>query len=372
MIVGHCIHGLGLGGAQKVIEAIARGGTPGFQHIVYSCEDGVLTEPVRSAGAQVRIVPRRLPKFDPFWISDLAGWMREDRVDVVHTHLFGDTLHGLLAAGRVGLPGLATLHTVPDGLSGIQRVGYRWLLPRAHRTIACSRSVAEAFEAEEPEIAKRVVTIPNGVDLPLREYAPEEVGPARAALGLPADGVVLACLGRLHPQKAFDRVIKAFGQLETGPAGPSLLIVGDGPLRTELEAQAARVGASDRIVFTGARSDVGDLLPLIDVLVFASPYEGLPMALLEAMSAGRCVVAADIEALRDVLISEEEALLVPENELVAGLQRVVSDDAMRAALGRGAKRKHGLEFSAARMVADYEALYREAVESAPTSGPSRR
>lgn len=370
MIIGHCIHGLGLGGAQQVIAAIARGRSPDLQHVVYSCEDGVLADPVREAGATVRIVPRRIPKFDPFWIRGLATWMERDRVEVVHTHLFGDTLHGLLAARRLGLPVLATLHSVPESFSAVQRAGYRWLLPRAERVIACSDSVFEAFAVAEPELKERLVSIPNGVDIPLGEYTEETRAEARRALGLAEADVVLGCIGRLHPQKAFDRVIDALAeadQVAGDGAAPraSLLIIGDGPLRQDLESQAARLGLANRVVFAGARSDVGALLPLLDAIVFASPYEGLPMALLEAMSAGLCVVGADIEAFRDVLVSGEEALLLSEDAWAEGLDRVIRDEALRRRLGQGGKEKHRKAFSGQKMVSAYEGLYRETLASVP-------
>ncbi|MEM7586074.1 MAG: glycosyltransferase, partial [Acidobacteriota bacterium] len=101
--VAHCIHGLGLGGAQKVIAALVRGRQdPRLEVFVYSCHGGVHREEIAAAGATVRLLPRHLPKIDPLWAMRLGRRMRRDRIDLVHTHLFGDSLHGVLAARLAG------------------------------------------------------------------------------------------------------------------------------------------------------------------------------------------------------------------------------------------------------------------------------
>ena len=103
MRIAHCIHGLGVGGAQQVVREITAGSDRSeFRYFVYCCVDGDTRPRIEETGATVRVLPRRLSKIDPAWVRGLARAMREDHVDLVHTHLFGDSLHGYLAARASG------------------------------------------------------------------------------------------------------------------------------------------------------------------------------------------------------------------------------------------------------------------------------
>ncbi len=167
MRIAHCIHGLGLGGAQKVLETLVtslRG--PNYEHFVYCSLDGPVRAGVERAGASVRILKRRVPKLDPLWVAALSRAMKEDRIDLVHTHLFGDSLHGLIAAKRAGnRPVVTTLHSDQTRFSALQQTGYRWLLPRCAAVVACAKSVGASFVEDQPELSDRLTVISNGIAL---------------------------------------------------------------------------------------------------------------------------------------------------------------------------------------------------------------
>lgn len=365
MRVAHLIHGLGLGGAQRVIELIVRGRGDDFEHLVVSCHGGVFEAPIRDAGAAIRLLPRRIPKLDPLWILSMARTFRAEGVDLVHGHLFGDTLHGYLAARRTGLvPMVMTLHNTIDARSGLQRRGYRWLLGRADTVpVACAGFVRTSFVESMGEVAERVRTIPNGI-------APAEGGFARE--DLPRLGVemgadesrplVLATVGRMAEQKAYPVLFDALARLDALDQGVPwrLAMFGDGPLRAELEALAAAKGLADRIVFAGFRDDVPRWLSAVDAIVFSSIFEGLPMALLEALAAATPVVSTRVGGIPDALVADREALLVPPRDpeaLAAAIARL-ADPALRATLGEAGRRRFEAEFTARRMVERYESLYR--------------
>jgi glycosyltransferase involved in cell wall biosynthesis len=320
------------------------------------------------AGAPVRLLPRRLPKFDPSWVLKLRRAMRGDGVSLVHTHLFGDSLHGYLAARMAGgLPMIMTLHGRTEVLNRLQILGYRWLLART-RAVACSRSTEASFHATGWRGAAQIVTIPNGI-----EPAPAPAGDSRllrAALGLEADAVVFGCVGRLSPEKGYDRLIRAFAVLANGATpGPTprrqLVILGEGPLRKDLEKLAEREGVAERVIFAGFHPNVRELLPALDVVVASSLSEGLSVALLEAMAAGRCIVGTDVPGIREAVSADREALIVPADDvesLSRALGRVAHDPTLRERLGAAARRRFGVEFTAARMVESYETLYRSVQE----------
>lgn len=370
MKIVHCIHGLGLGGAQKVVRQLVERLDPrAFQCLVYACVDGVLREEVERAGARVRIIPRRLSKLDPWWALKLAQALRRDGAELVHTHLFGDSLHGYLAARAAGgLPVVMTLHSGIRSHFRRQQLGYRWLLRRCARTVACSSYVQHSLAATRWPGSEAVVTITNGIEAP---EAPEPAGVARlrAELGAGPGATLFASFGRLAVEKGLKDLIRAFAALGRSGGPPArLALLGEGPLAGELRRLAQAQGVGDRVTMPGFRPDVGALLAAVDVVVFSSYYEGLPMALLEAMAAGRAIVGTAIPGIAEAARNGREALLVPPRDpprLARAMARAAGDPALRATLGSAARRRFQEHFTAAEMVRRYQELYLEVLAAHP-------
>ena len=358
MRIAHCIHGLDLGGAQQVVKHIVRETAARFTHVVYAPSGGVFEETLREAGATVRIIPRHVPKFDPVWVWQLARVMRDEKPDLVHTHLFGDSLHGYLASRLAGgVPTVMTLHNVARFHSGLQRAGYGWLLRRVQRAVACSEAVRRSFLDELSGNGVTIDTILNGVEA---KTCAVDRAAARAALGYPEDGLIVGGIGRLVEQKGFADLIRAMAILGDDRRGARLVLLGEGPLRGSLRAYAAEEGLTHVVDFPGFRRDVQSLLPALDVVVFSSLDEGLPMALLEAMAAGRCIVATDVGGMGEAVRSGQEGLLVvPRNAsaLAAALRTALADEDLRRRLGDSAQRRFLHQFTARRMADRYAAVY---------------
>lgn len=373
MRVGHCVHGLGIGGAQKVIGAIVAGSSQspgradgteraeGIQHFLYTPEDGALRPELEAAGATIRLLPRLLPKLDPLWVLRLRTAFRRDGLDVIHSHLFGDTLHGFLAARSLGLPVLITLHTVASGLSGLQRRGYRSLLHRCETGIACSETVARSFIDYDPTLGDRLQVIPNGIDEAAATLPKDAVRrEVRQELGLDEDAVVLASIGRLAAEKALDLFVDAFAAMSGDFSSCRLLFVGDGPERRRLEDRVRSQGLQERVIFVGFRSDVLRLLAGIDVVVFSSSFEGLSVALLEAMAQGKCLVTTDAPGILEAVEPEKQAIVAPRGEVLPfarALERAAASKALRQELGVSARQRFLERYSASQMVASYERVY---------------
>ncbi len=364
--LAHCIHGLGLGGAQKVIAGIIRGRRdPRFEYYVYSCHEGAQRQEIEAAGATVRIIPRALPKLDPLWAWGLARQMRRDGIHLVHAHLFGDSLHGYLGARLAGgLPVVLTLHSRPEAYTSLQLRGYRWLLARSAATVACSAAVERAFSGRGLT-AGRLLTIANGLEPPATEVPPTRRRELRSDLGASEETILIAAVGRMVVEKAYGDLIAAFARIRP-ELDTRLVLVGEGPLRQDLEAEARRLQLGDRVIFTGLRSDVPELLQAVDVVAFSSLFEGMPMVLLEAMAASRCVVTTDVPGILEAVRDDREALVVPAGDvasLTAALERVAADRSLRERLGAAAKQRFDAAFTADAMVRAYEGLYREVLES---------
>jgi glycosyltransferase involved in cell wall biosynthesis len=366
MRIAHCIHGVGLGGAQQVVRHIIAAREPGFDYTVLASMSGVFHEQIEEAGASVHVIPRVLPKFDPIWISRLARAMRREKVDLVHAHLFGDSLHGYLAARRAGLPVILTLHNVVEARTGIQRWGYNWLLGKPLTPIACAEFVRRSFGEHFGDRAAGIRTIQNAVDIPSEQPDPSASRRVfEKELGVRPGATILAGVGRMVHQKAFEHMISAVAGLRSAGTPVQLVLFGEGTLRSQLESQVRNLGLSDDVIFAGFRSDIRQLMAAIDIVVFSSRQEGLPMVLLEAMAAGRCVVATQVGGIPEAVDDDREALLVPSDNveaLTAALGRASLDPALRLRLGQAARERYLRNFTVDRMARSYEQLYREVLE----------
>ncbi len=366
MRIAHLIHGLGLGGAQQVIKFIVQErGAEDFEHLVYSCHGGVFQEQIEEVGGKVRILPRRIPKLDPFWVRGMAKAMVDDRVDIVHGHLFGDSLHGYLAAKRSQrLPMVLTLHNSTDARTGLQLRGYRWLLNGDTVPVACAEFVRTSFVDAMGSAARNVRTISNGIAFD--EQGPRAERSELPELGLRPDAVIFATIGRLEEQKAYPVLFQALRELiDSSHADFQVVMFGDGSLRRDLEQMRLDLGLEDHVQMAGFRKDITRWLPAVDAVVFSSIFEGLPIALLEAMATRRAVVATRVGGMPGALKSDRDALLVPSRDpraLAEAMGRVIDQPDLRRRLGESARSRFEAEFTAETMTRRYEDLYREVMD----------
>ena len=179
---------------------------------------------------------------------------------------------------------------------------------------------------------RRVVAIPNSIKLPLPDNEPR-IKPKDI---VPAGKKLLLASGRLHRQKRFDRLLDAFAQISSHHPDWCLVILGEGDLREKLEAQVDQLGLAQRVHLPGFAGNVVDWYQAADAFALTSEYEGFPMVLLEAMSSECPTLSVDCETgPRDIIRNGENGLLVPQDDidaLVDGLDRMLSDDALRIRL----------------------------------------
>ena len=379
MRVAHLVHGLGLGGAQKIIGSIIR--EPHIEDLrywVYSPTDGELRSELERAGAKVRIIPRRFPRFDRTWVRSLGRQMVQDRIELVHAHLFGDSLHGYLAARRSDrIPVVLTLHTTAQGLPTLQRIGYRWLIRRELNVIACSESVKFSLLQDSTGKEPEIQVIHNGIATSFPRLDESRIGETRSDLGLEPHDISVVALGRLEREKGYEYLIDAFSALcrDCTEQRVRLAFLGDGSLRNKLEDRVARKGLPEgSIRFCGFVDNASEILQAIDIVVFSSIVEGLSIALLESMRAGRCIVGSDIPGIREAVRSSLEAILVPKKNvelLQVGLGQAVRDSKLRRTLGERARGRFLANFSEDKMRRQYEELYVSIIERSRHGGGLR-
>ncbi len=279
--------------------------------------------------------------FDPRILGDLVALAREREARVLHVHGYAAADFGRLAARRVGAAVVLHEHFADPKMPAYQGWADRLLAPLTDRAIAVSGSTRDFLIHERFVPAERVRLIWNGA--PLDEFAPvseERARAARQALGLPLDALVVGTIGRLNLQKGHRYLVEA----AAGVLGPRpdarFLIAGDGDLMEPLRAQAQGLGIADKVVFAGHRQDVPDVLGALDVFAISSLYEGTPLALFEAMAAGKAIVSTAVDGCREVLEDGVTGLLVPPADaegLAQAILRVLGDDALRSRLSAGAR-----------------------------------
>jgi len=312
-------------------------------------------------GVAVDRVSIRAP-LDPVTVRDLTRRLRALAPALVHTHLIHADLHGQAAALRV--PGARRVSSRHNTDPFRRRAVIRWLdgrvLRRVDRVIAISCAVARftvEVEGAEPATLR---TVPYGLDPPTP--SPEAGRAALRTLGLERHGPVIAMVGRAVPQKGIDVLLEAFPRVLVAYPAARLVIVGDGPQRPALERRARRLGLGEAVLFTGWVDRAANLLSACEVVVIPSRWEGFGMVALEAMAAGRPIVASRVDALEEVVVDGETGVLVPAGEphaLADAVGALLSDPERAAALGRAGRRRLETEFSVERMVRRTVAVYDE-------------
>lgn len=272
--------------------------------------------------------------------GDVAAWRRSGWMpQLIDAHYFyPDGVAAALLAERLQLPFVVTARGSDINVLGQQPARARrivWAAQRAAFVVAVSARLKEAMAAMGVD-RRKIVVLRNGVDLDL--FAPQPVPAARHRFGLPA-GRVAACVGNLLPEKGQALAIAALARMDQG----LLLIVGDGPLRHELQALAQQLGVDQRVRFIGTlpQSELRHLYSAIDALLLPSTREGWPNVVLEALACGTPVVASDVGAVADMLTEPHLGRIVGPREasaFAAALEAVWAAPPAREAIRRHAAR----------------------------------
>ncbi len=350
------IDSTGVGGAETLLLDILqvarqRGHEP---HIAYFTP-GPLGPKMQALAESTTQLSRRGLK-DPLAFWRTLRLIRRLQPDVVHTHLTKSDLVGQVAARLAATKRrIVTLHNTDQWRQKSAFAAVYWLATAgAHYFVAVSDKVADHARTTQSVIADRLIVVPNGVDL------------ARFGAVQPLDTDVqgrpfhFAIIGRLQPQKDHSTFLRAARILSRQRPDARFIVIGDGPLRAALEDDARRLGLDAQVRFTGNQSDMIAALSGSDALVLSSAWEGLPMALLEAMAAARPVVATAVGEIPLVLRHETDGLVVPPGQpesLAAAMQTLIDDPARARAMGLSGRERVTKSYDARAMHERIFALY---------------
>lgn len=351
---------LGVGGAERIVGLLARS-LVGLGHevdvVVLGKPEGSWIEGELAAAGVATTYLGKGAGFEAGVVGKLSATLLRLRPDVVHTHLH--VLKYLLPA-RLAWPGCRVVHTLHNLAQNeavasdirLQQVAFRaGVVP-----VAIGDAVAESVVDVYGFTPRHV--IPNGI--PVADFrAGAEAGAAiRAEVGVSADAPLFLVVGRLNEQKNHALLLDAFSDPRLDAA--HLLVVGDGELRGDLVAQAARLGLSERVRFLGIRRDVPKLLAAADAFVLSSDWEGNPLVVMEAMAAERPVVATAVGCVPE-LVDASTGRLVAKGDR-GGLADAMADLLDRdgcSELGRAAGERALARFDASVMARTYSDLFAE-------------
>jgi glycosyltransferase involved in cell wall biosynthesis len=311
---------------------------------------GVRTEALPHCGAAARV-----------W--RFAGLLRAEQPAVVHAHLNWPLAcrYELAAAALARIPGvIATEHLFQDIPWRRSRIVQRMICARVDRYIAVSYHLARQLRDRLRFPARTIQVIHNGVAL---EAFCRPAAPAlRAALAGEAGRPLILTAARLDKQKGQRYLLEALVAVPEAVA----VLAGDGPDRALLDRQACELGLRDRVVFLGQRDDIPNILACCDVVVLPSLFEGLPLAVLEAMAATKPVIATDVGGTGEAVLHGRTGLLVPPASpmaLASAIQSVLGDPSLARRLADAGLARVRQEFSAEIMTARVMELYDQILDA---------
>ncbi|OZB75206.1 MAG: group 1 glycosyl transferase [Thiomonas sp. 14-64-326] len=361
----HMIDELPRDGAEMLLVDLMRLRIPGYRYtIVCLIKGGPLEQEFEKLGVPVVIFGRK-GKLDFGLVFRVASWLKRERADVVHTHLFTADTYGRLAARLAGVPAVfSTVHNIVNPWKGSGRKLIDRLFARlSTAVVGCSEEVTQTLATRDKIPASKLVSIPNGIDL--QKFSNFSGAGLRSEFGLPEDRPLIGIVGRLHEQKAHGDLFRALTELpQVRDKKLNCLVIGTGDLQDTLKQQVKALGLEDCVIFTGMRTDVPRLVAAMDVFVMSSHWEGLPIALLEAMASSKAVLCTRVGGIPDVVIDGDNGLLVEPRDVPQFAKRLddlLQDPALRARMGQRARETVIARFDVSRTAAAYNRLHQQAL-----------
>ncbi len=351
---------LATGGTQRhLLEVLRFLDRTRFQPLVISAKSGgELADAIRDLGVELidlglgeRLLSADLARC----VRATASVLRARAVDVVQSFQWRPALialgatrlagRGRIVAGRRSVP---TEHGMRGMLEEI-------VVQFADRVVVNAESLRPRGRA-----GRRTEVIPSGVDTERFDPRVIDRAAAKHALGIPADVVAIGTVGRLETRKGTRTLIEATARLRETPRAPFVVVAGDGPLRDELAALAARLGIAERVRFLGNREDVRAVLAALDAFVLPSLTEGMSNALLEAMAMALPVIATDVGGNPEVIGDAMTGMLIPADQpeaMANAIAQLLGDPERQRRLGAAARRRVEERYGARAMVRQLESIY---------------
>jgi glycosyltransferase involved in cell wall biosynthesis len=346
------IEDLNVGGLERVAEEIIMGLRGSVDFTVICLKDGgLIYRRMRTAGIACEVIPVR-GLYDLVGMLVLTARLQRGGFDAVHTHgITGNALGAAAAYGAAVPRVIAHVHTLTMHAGWFSRMKERVLNGSGRTIVFCSKAAQTAYRRFHRVADARCTVIYNGIACERFTVCDR----------IPRQPVVFGCVASLFSHKGHAVLIEAVRQLRAQGIVVSVLCAGSGPLEMALRAQAAEAKVDDIVIFGGQVDDIVMFFKGIDVLVLPSTErEGMPMSILEAMAAGKPVIASDVGGVSEAVLGGKTGVLVPPRDpkaLAGAMKRAVLDIMSFAAMGDRGRRFARAEFSRQTMLDRIERLY---------------
>ena len=356
--IAFCITDLDPGGAERaLVQLVTRLDRRRWQPRVYALsEPGELVAVLRQAAIPVECLgARHAGHLSALW--RLVGELRRFRPAILQTYLFHANIAGRVAGKLAGVRRIVSGIRVAEQRTRTHLWLDRMTNSLVDTNVCVSEAVAEFSRREAKLKSRKIVVIPNGVDV-------NRFGvPAAAdltALGIPPGSPVLLAIGRLDPQKGIQYLVEAVSDPGLRGLNFHLLLVGEGPERPGLAAAIRSRGLDDKVHLAGWRDDIPELLRAATALVLPSLWEGMPNVVLEAMAVGLPVIASRVEGTTELIVEGETGLLVAPRaprEIAGAIGTLLTCPELGTKLGLAGQSRVRTHFSWEKTVRCYEELY---------------
>ena len=354
--------GLGVGGTEThILELASRIDRTRFDVTVCSLKTGGdLVEELRTRGIRV-VSLEGMGKLDARVLFRLWKLLRKERPDIIQAFLFWANIPARLLGRIFGeFPVISTYHdeVVSEGwlVRTIDRLTLKW----SHTIVCCSEAVRRSVSSRIGSSTARYAIIPFGVDM--HQFSTNHVA-TRRELGLKEGGPVIGTVCRLvEPKKGLSVLLAAMANLKQlgDTPGCQLLIVGDGPARAMLQELSERLEIAPWVVFSGIRRDIPRVLPVMQAFVLPSLYEGFGISILEAMAAGRPVIATSVGGIPEFVTHDVTGLLVEPGHVTAlagAIKKVLGSPGQAGQMGIKGQERVREKYGIATVVRQHEQVY---------------
>lgn len=362
----HVTFNMGIGGTEQVIRQLVVGSMALNVDGQILCIDGYvgpIGQAMQESGVSI-ITLRRMPGFDIALIKAMHTHIKASGADIVHCHQYTPYLYGFLAAIGTEAKVVFTEHGrfYPDRYR-YKAMGINMLIGLMTPAIAAiSSATREALARYEFMPKWKIQVVYNGIQGLVRDD--ERTNSLRHKLQIPPDAFVVGTVSRLDPVKNQPMMLRAFRRFLDRCPDAWLLMVGDGPDRSKLEAMTKELHLAHRVIFTGFQADPVDYLAALDLFLLSSHTEGTSMTLLEAMSLGIPAVATHVGGNPEIIKQHETGILVPPDDDVAfaaAMIKIKESPDLIDTMSRNSLERFQSNFCVQNMVNQYHKLYLHAI-----------
>ncbi|RDI40157.1 glycosyltransferase [Falsibacillus pallidus] len=327
MKIVHMISGGETGGSRKhVVTLLSKLPKEDVCLIVF--QEGPLAEEARQVGVRVELFKQK-SRYDLSILSRLVSFINKEKFDILHTHGPRANFYGTFIKKKLSALWVTTIHSDPK-LDFMKSGVKGWLFTKLNlasiRKIDYFFAVSDRFKSNLMEFGipeEKIQSVYNGIDFSPAIDSQKEL---RKQLQLTNEVFVLTMVARLHPVKGHEMVFKALKQLHNPKI--KLLLVGDGPIRTDLEEKVKEMGLNSQVSFLGFRKDVNAIFSFSDAALLASFSESFPLVLLEAANENVPIITTDVGGVNELITSPEKGWVVPvgdEGEFANAIESAYKD-----------------------------------------------